>query len=379
TAKQLQEASREGTILPLDVSYKVAETLETEMNSEIQLAAYKFIHDRIQQAANTLLSEEERVSNHVKIGKALLGGIDSESLQEKIFEIVNHLNYGLDTLESTEEKSQLLDLNYKAGMRALESFSYESAVKYFEKGIILISPNSSRELKFKFYYEYFSSIYKTGQPQHVYSQIDSLFLYSTTKIENALIYNLKVLCQTNLGEYENSVRTCIQALKLFDIDLKENITGKDIFNYYKTLSRKLAMMTTQDLLNLPIMENLEIKIVMDILMNTATAAYWKLPNYGTLYCLIMVNFSLDYGNSYASSFGYSIYGGFLTAIGDFKKALDFGNLSLTLTKKLTHDSTVLKVPLVNGVAIFNWNLHSKYSVDLMMNAFKEFSLTKDIL
>ena len=119
SAKQLQEASREGTILPLDVSYKVAETLETEMNSEIQLAGYKFIHDRIQQAANTLLSEEERVSNHVKIGKALLGGIDSESLQEKIFEIVNHLNYGLDTLESTEEKSQLLDLNYKAGMRAV--------------------------------------------------------------------------------------------------------------------------------------------------------------------------------------------------------------------------------------------------------------------
>jgi predicted ATPase/signal transduction histidine kinase len=379
TAKQLQEASREGTILPLDVSYKVAETLESEMNSEIQLAGYKFIHDRIQQAANTLLSEEERVSNHVKIGKALLGGIDSESLQEKIFEIVNHLNYGIPTLESVEEKTQLLDLNYKAGKSAVESFSFESSVKYFENAISLIQDSTPKEIRFQCKFECYNSMYKSGKVSIVIEKLDEVFQECSTKLEKAQVYNLKVICQTNLGEYENSVRTCIEALKLFDIDLKENITGKDVFSYYKSLAKKIGNKTIKDLYNLLPMENQEIKIVMNILMNTATAAYWKFPNFSSIFSLIMINLSLDFGNSIQSSYGYTIFGIFLITINEIQYGCEFGDLAKKLTNQYKDPSLTIKVNNNLGVFINNWSHHIGNSITLLEDSFNKFFVFRDVV
>ena len=169
----------------------------------------------------------------------------------------------------------------------MESFSYESAVKYFDNSISLIEERTPQEKRFQCKYEYYNSLYKSGKVDVVRDRLDEVFIECSTKYEKALVYNLKVVCQTNLGEYENSVRTCIDALKLFEIEIKENVTGRDIYAYYKSLTKKIGEKTPEDLYNLPEMENPDIKVVMDILMNTATAAYWKLPNYGTLYSFII--------------------------------------------------------------------------------------------
>jgi predicted ATPase len=144
------------------------------------------------------------------------------------------------------------------------------------------------------------------------------------------------------------------------------------------LTKKFINLSTENLIELPEMQDKEVKIIMQILMNTSTAAYWKHPNYGTIFSFIMLEFSIDYGNSHATAFAYSIYGVFLSSIGDFQKSRTFAELSLKLYYKFPNNSVALKIPLVLGFTIYNWIYHSSKSVELMMNALNNFHTIKDI-
>jgi predicted ATPase/GAF domain-containing protein len=383
TALQLREALQEGVILPLNQNYKSAELLEesTFLISEriFQSINYKFVHDRVQQAANTLLTEEDKILVHVKIGKSLLTEENTEAQQDQIFEIINHLNYGIENIKSEDERDLLITLNYKAGSKAVESFAYESAINFFGKGIYLVNYNTSQEFTFNLKYEYLNSMYKAGYVRETYEKIDEIFEVSTTKYEKAKAYSLKVICQTNLGEYENSVQSCINILKLFNFDISNNITGKDIFIYYKSLNKKIKDKSIDELYNLPIMKEREIQLVMEILMNTTSAAYWKLPFFATIFSLIMLELTITYGISIESAFGFSIFGVFLATLGNYKSAYSYGELGLRLSQKYYNSSTCLKVPLVNGFTINNWVLHSKLSAELMINSFEKYLEIKDII
>src|SRR6266568_2303454 len=58
--------------------------------------AYRFLHDRVREAAYSLLTREERPAAHLRIGHLLLSRLSGEAIDERVFEVVNQLNVGLD-------------------------------------------------------------------------------------------------------------------------------------------------------------------------------------------------------------------------------------------------------------------------------------------
>jgi predicted ATPase/C4-dicarboxylate-specific signal transduction histidine kinase len=379
TALALKEALREGIILPENSSYRSAEVVQNDTIFKLEDTSYRFIHDRVQQAANSLLTEEDKKRIHVLLGKTLLKSLNSEELDSQIFEVVNHFNYGTKDSLSLEEREELIQLNYKAGIKAGESFAFGSALQYFEKSKNLIEEETLRELKLKINFEFLSALYKSGLVLETLEKLDDLFKISTTKYEKSLIYNLKIICYNAIGKYEDSVLTCQEALKLFDIELKNDITINEIFLYYKKLSKKIKSLSMEELYNLPEMQNLEIRLIMEILMNGIASAYWKLPNFSTIFILVMVDFSLEYGNFYATTLSFSYFGGFITSLGDHKRGYEFGQLGLKLYNKFPHSSTALKVINTSGIYINNWIEHIRKSEELLIKGFNRYSDTKDIV
>ena len=132
TAAALWSALQTGLILPLSDTYKIPQVLD---KLDELVVAYKFLHDRVQQAAYTLIPEADKKAVHLRIGRLILQNTNSEELEEKVFEIVNHLNTSAELITSHDEKSELSKLNLTAGKKAKLSTAYASALKYIRLGI----------------------------------------------------------------------------------------------------------------------------------------------------------------------------------------------------------------------------------------------------
>ena len=121
----LWEAVRSGLIFRADNSYG--------------FLSYGFLHDRVQEAAYSLIPEELRAETHLRIGVHLAERTSAEKLEEAIFEIVNQLNRGSHLITSVEDRERVAELNLIAGRRAKLSTAYDSALKYLRAGRALLS------------------------------------------------------------------------------------------------------------------------------------------------------------------------------------------------------------------------------------------------
>src|SRR6202790_24947 len=91
-----------------------------------QSSAYKFLHDRIQQAAYSLIPDEQRAEVHLRIGRVLLSNIVADQLDEHLFDVVNQFNRGAALLVDRDEKAQVATINLRAGRKAKASTAYAS-------------------------------------------------------------------------------------------------------------------------------------------------------------------------------------------------------------------------------------------------------------
>ena len=80
--------------------------------------SYRFLHDRVQEAAYSLIPKDLRAEAHLRIGMLLAAHTPPAKREEAIFEIVNQLNRGSHLIASVEEREQVADLNLIAGHRA---------------------------------------------------------------------------------------------------------------------------------------------------------------------------------------------------------------------------------------------------------------------
>ena len=104
--------------------------------------AYKFLHDRVQQAAYSLIPDAQKQATHLKIGQLLLKNTPVADIDDNVFDIVNQLNVSVELLVEKTAKHELAKLNFLAGKKAKASNAYEAAVRYLNVSLELI--NSSQ-------------------------------------------------------------------------------------------------------------------------------------------------------------------------------------------------------------------------------------------
>src|SRR5262249_10667642 len=96
--------------------------------------AYRFVHDRVHEAAYSLIPEALRGEVHLRIGRLLAAHVPAEKREEAIFEIVNQLNRGATLIIAPDERERLAELDLIAGKRAMASTAYASALTYLVAG-----------------------------------------------------------------------------------------------------------------------------------------------------------------------------------------------------------------------------------------------------
>ncbi|MGH2416573.1 MAG: ATP-binding protein, partial [Microcystaceae cyanobacterium] len=162
TASELWPALQEELIVPLDDGYKVPMLLDGETRAidssqsvnylnHPSSILYKFLHDRVQQAAYLLIPDERKQAVHLQIGQLLLKNIKPDELEEYLFDIVNQLNIGAELITERSQRNDLAKLNLQAGKKAKASTAYQPALRYLKTGLKLLASDSwNREYKLTF-------------------------------------------------------------------------------------------------------------------------------------------------------------------------------------------------------------------------------------
>lgn len=156
----------------------------------------KFLHDRIQQAAYSLMPGEMCTEVHCHIGRVLLASLTADQLAAYLFDVVNHLNRGAALLADKEEKVQVATLNLRAGRKAKASAAYGSARLYLATGIALLDEadwDRHFELLFSLRLERAECDYLSGDYDDAERLIEELLQRAFSTVDQAATYHLKVI------------------------------------------------------------------------------------------------------------------------------------------------------------------------------------------
>jgi hypothetical protein len=91
---------------------------------------FRFVHDRVREAAQSMWPAEDRLAFHDRAGRRLLARTAPSELDDRILEILDHLNRASDRIADDVERAQRLDLNLRAARRALKAGAAAAAECY---------------------------------------------------------------------------------------------------------------------------------------------------------------------------------------------------------------------------------------------------------
>jgi predicted ATPase/signal transduction histidine kinase len=379
TAADLWPALKDELILPTGEGYTFFQDESVVMddltndNTSITIT-YKFIHDRIQQAAYSLIPADHKPATHLKIGQLLLSNTPETEQQLLIFEIVNQLNIGIELIASQPDRNRLAQLNLLAGKKAKSSTAYQVAIEYLTTGIGLLRSDcwqSQYELTLALHESAADAAYLGGADKQMEQLAQTVIQQAKTPLDQVGIYETKIQAYTAKNDVLGAIAIARQGMSLFGVVFPETPTPQDIQQALQKTATLINGRDIAELLDLPVMIAADKLAVTRIVANVTPAVYIADPNLFPLLVLSQVQASIEYGNAPFSAFCYGCYGILLSGIiQDIETADRFGNLALALTDKFNISDIKPTVFYVVGAFITYLKSPLQKSLQLMLDGYK---------
>ncbi|MCA1993527.1 MAG: serine/threonine-protein kinase PknK, partial [Coleofasciculus sp. S288] len=395
TADLLREGIIEGLVSARDGYNAIRERSLQTSNVKLQHEAshsssspiaieYKFAHDRIQQAAYSLIPEADKPAIHRQIGQLLLQHTPLEQREQKIFSLVNQLNFGIKLITSQNERDELAQLNLMAGRKAKASAAYEPAFNYLLVGIkLLILPQSplakekrERESSWLHQYDLTLALYvEAAEAAYLSGDFEQMERFAQQVVQNARslldqvkVYKVKIEAYTGQNKLLEAVTTGVEVLARLGVKFPKKPNKLQIYLGWLRTKLALAGKPINALINLPLMTDPNKVAAMQILGSIATTTYLAAPSLYPFVVFKQINLSVNYGNAIESACGYAAYGLFLCGIvGDIESGYQFGKLALRLLEQF--DTPDLKAMTIN--VVYNFIMHWKESIRVTLNPLRE--------
>jgi predicted ATPase len=298
THSRLREAVRDGLLL------------STGAVDDERSTAYRFLHDRVQQAAYALIPDARKQELHLTVGRLLLRGLDATAREEKLFDIVNHLSLGSALIASTAERFTVAQLACSAGKKAKTAAAFPAALEYFSFGTGQLPADAwsaHYPLAFDLHLEAAECLYLCGQFALAQQTSDLLLERAQSRLDKARVYDLLVLQYESVSRYADAIRVGHEGLHLFGVTFPVSAQER-----LQVLEQEMAAIDTlvgsrsiETLIELPPMRDEEQRAVLKLLANLHTPCYLSGDKPLTLLnTAAMVRLSLEHGNMEDSAYAY---------------------------------------------------------------------------
>nr|WP_276509990.1 AAA family ATPase [Niveibacterium umoris] len=365
TGEALLPALRQHMVIPLQQDYtlvgKAAGADEGSPGDGVN-PAYRFQHDRVQQAAYELIDAERKQAVHLSVGRLMQRHANSRERDERLIDIVGHLNEGRRLIDDPAERLALARLNLAAGTRAQASSAYESALGYLQIGQDLLPTDaweSEYELALALAMEYQQCAYLTARYEDAERWIELMLARARTNLEKAEILSMRTRQYATTGRMEESIQAAIAGLTLLGLRITDNPDRAAIQRERAAVRRNLAGRRIAELIDAPALRDPEKLIAIRLLMEIFPAAF--LSGSGNLFPFLVlksVNISLRHGNSPETAFAYAAYGMLLCGVlDDPALGYEFGKLAVAMNDRLDDIALKSRVIYVYAMFVHHWSNH----------------------
>ena len=386
TQAVLQQLACLGNVAEVAMLSLVLETTEQRINAALWAAvrlelverledSYRFIHDRVQEAAYSLIPERLRVEAHLDIGRLLAAHTPVERREEAIFEIVNQLNRGAALITSRDEREQLAELNLLAGQRAKASAAYASALTYLTVGAALLAEGTwqrRHELTFALELDRAQCEFLTGALAEAEQRLAALSTRAANTVDRATVACLRVDLYTALDQSSRAIAVGLDYLRHLGIEWSPHPTNEEARREYERIWSQLGERTIESLIDLPLMSDPASLATLDVLTKIGAPAVYTDANLLALVACRAVNLSLERGNCDASCSAYvwlSMVAG--PRFGDYRAAVyRFGQLGYDLVGGRGLTRFQARTYMEYGYGVVPWTRHVRAGRDPVRRAFE---------
>ncbi|MBW4614757.1 MAG: AAA family ATPase [Desmonostoc vinosum HA7617-LM4] len=363
----------EGLILPVS---DLETTPEEVINARLVIFNFRFLHDRVQQAAYELILKKHKKQVHLKIGQLLLKNSSAAELEEKIFDIINHLNCGVELINDLEQKAQLAELNLMAAKKAKCSMAYATAREYLimaMDNLTIGTWTQQYSLAFKIYKERAEVEYLNGNFEQSDALIRLILSQAKSAIEKAEVYNILIVQYTLLTKYEEAIQAGRAALALLGIDLSQKVEDLEAMlpNEIAKAQAYLGDKTIASLINEEKMKSPEQKVALKVLGHMGPLTFFSHQALWKITVIKAINLSFQYGFVAGGSYCYSCYGIMLSCmLEDAQSGYEFGLLSLKLSELTNNLAQNCQDNVIFANYLNCWMNHIKTTVNINNEGYK---------
>jgi histidine kinase len=387
-ASELWAALQTGLVLPLSNAYKIPlvggwglDNLRSIIPASQSKIAYKFLHDRVQQAAYSLIPDAQKQATHLKIGQLLLKNTPVAEIDDNVFDIVNQLNVGVEFLTEKTEKDELAKLNLIAGKKAKASNAYEAAVRYLNVGLELINSSQSPvsmqsswdtdyDLTLNLHVEAAEAEYLNTNFGRSQELADIVLEQATNLLDQIKGYELQIQSYHSQKQLLQAIDTGLQALGILGLSLSE-IPPEGM--------GRIKLPSLEELNQIPVItDGSQLAIIRILAMLVSPVIIAKSELLPQL-IFTMVNFSTARGNSALGAIAYSWYGVLLTAaLGEIDAGYHSGQLALKLLDQFNAKELKCNVNNTFNALIRHWKDHARKTILPLIDAMQSGLETGDI-
>ncbi|MBD2570083.1 trifunctional serine/threonine-protein kinase/ATP-binding protein/sensor histidine kinase [Anabaena lutea] len=387
TAANLWKALQEGLILPIGDIYKfyqqeslvishlsLVDSQKQMTNDNGQMTvSYKFLHDRVQQAAYSLIPDDQKQTTHYQIGQLLLQQISAQARVDRIFEIVNQLNHGTALITQPTQREELAQLNLIACRKAKTSTAYQAAREYATVGLSLLAENTWQQQ-----YEMTLTLHElaaevallNGNFEAMEQFIDTVIQQAHSLLEKVNVYCIRIQANISQGKLTDAIALAQPVLQQLGATFPETPTPSDLQQEIQEIEELIGDRQIADLINLPQMRDAEKLAILKIASIISPAAYLTGSALFPLLNTLSVKLSIQYGNTSTSTYGYANYGNILC---NFFQIVDtgtqFGSLALQIISKLDAKASKTDVLMLSGLFIVHRNSHIQETLPLLQEGY----------
>jgi PAS domain S-box-containing protein len=343
--------------------------------------SYRFLHDRVQEAAYSLIPGPERAQTHLLIGRLLVNNTPEERREDIIFDIVSQFNLGSHLITEFSERERVANFNLIAGRRAIAFTAYGSALTYLRCGRSLLGDETwdlNYDLIFSIEYSMAECELHAADTVAAEERLTMLARRATSGHNLAIVTRLQVTLYTTLDRSDRAIDVFLGYLRRNGANWSAHPARDDVVTEYNRVWSAVGNRPIEDLLDMPLIHDPDVLDILDVFTEIVHPAIFFDENLSSLVVCRMVNICLKHGNCDASCFAYVWFGMFSgPRFNNYSDGFRFGQLGFDLVEQRNLTRYQART-YISFATLTPWAKHATKGRELVRRAFDVAHRTGDL-